>query len=321
MTWKIKSYIRKRRTIEDKLIAKGLCLTGCTVSCYKALWIVSFIWLRLFSRHLRLWGLPRVFEKWPATPRCSWPAAWAWRPCIWSSWLRAPLDPLHLRHQARCQVLSCQEHQAWRTMAWSRLLCALEVAWCLALCCWPSDSLALLMWKMWWSLCLNRTWRLSGHRALMPLLTITLNYIILLLVWQSIVCLGTCGYSMCTSDCCLPFQTWGGREGQDHHLDQGASGSWQAFVYRGLCFLPCRRRYPHQPERWPGNWGVEWCPAKPSNRRGIGGLPEQSYHLWWTQGLVDKQFLVDWSLQCHYKICQRVSWGSLLCSLRSLSES
>ena len=104
----------------------------------------------------------RVFEKWPATPRCSWPAAWAWRPCIWSSWLRAPLDPLHLRHQARCQVLSCQEHQTWRTMAWSRLLCALEVAWCLALCCWPSDSPASLMSKMWWSLCLSRTWRLSG---------------------------------------------------------------------------------------------------------------------------------------------------------------
>ena len=100
----------------------------------------------------------RVFEKWPATPRCSWPAAWGWRPCIWSSWLRAPLDPLHLRHQARCQVLSCQEHQAWRTMAWSRLLCALEVAWCLALCCWPSDSPASLMLKMWWSLCLSRTY-------------------------------------------------------------------------------------------------------------------------------------------------------------------
>ena len=86
----------------------------------------------------------------------------------------------------------------------------------------------------------------------------------------------------------LPFRNWGGREGQDHHLDQGASGSWQAFVYRGLRFLPCRRRHPNQPECWPSNWGVEWCPAKPSDRRGIGGLLEQSYHLWWTQGLVEK---------------------------------
>ena len=116
--------------------------------------------LRLASclpcRTPRLWGLPRFLKEWPATLRCSWPAAWAWPPCTWSSWLRALLDHLHHRHPARCQVLSCQEHPTWRTTAWPRLLCASEAAWCLALCCWPLDSPPLLMWKMWWSPCLCR---------------------------------------------------------------------------------------------------------------------------------------------------------------------